>query len=77
MINRLMREVGPLSADAPAFPTAGAPSAPLRRRAEAEGSADFTSQWAGQAAALAPRLPAGELTVRLAGDALAAMRRAS
>jgi nitronate monooxygenase len=75
VINRLMREVGPLSDVAPAFPTAGGALAPLRAKAEATGSGDFTNPWSGQAAKLAKSLPAGELTKVLAGDALAVMRR--
>lgn len=62
LMNRLMREVGPLSAEAPAFPTAGGALAPLRAKAEAEGRADFTPLWAGQAAGLAKPMPAAELT---------------
>jgi nitronate monooxygenase len=68
--NRIMREVGPLSPDAPAFPTAGGALAPLRAKAEADGRSDYTNQWAGQAARLAPHLPAEELTRALAADAL-------
>ena len=71
VINRLMREIGPLSPDAPAFPTAGGPVTALRARAEAAGSGDFTNQWAGQAARLSPHLPAGDLTRLLAQQALA------
>ncbi len=69
ILNRVMREVGPLSDLAPPFPTAGGALAPLRARAEAAGSGDFTSLWSGQAAALAREMPAGELTRRLAGRA--------
>lgn len=68
VVNRVMREVGPLSPDAPAFPTAGGALAPLRARAEAEGKGDFTNLWAGQAARLAPRLAAYELTLKLASE---------
>ncbi|MFG1349284.1 NAD(P)H-dependent flavin oxidoreductase [Xanthobacter autotrophicus] len=71
IVNRVMREVGPLSGDSPAFPLAGGALAPLRAAAEAEGRDDFTNLWAGQAARLAPRLPAAELTRTLAADALA------
>jgi nitronate monooxygenase len=67
ILNRVMREVGPLSPDAPPFPTAGGALAPLRAKAEAEGRDDFTSLWSGQAAGLAREMPAGELTRRLAG----------
>ncbi len=71
IVNRLMREQGPLAGDLPRFPFAAGPLQPLRARAEAAGSGDFTNLWAGQAAALGPRLPAGELTRRLAAEALA------
>jgi nitronate monooxygenase len=67
VVNRIMREVGPLSDLAPPFPTAGGALAPLRARAEAEGRDDFTNLWSGQAAALAKEIPAGELTRQLAG----------
>jgi nitronate monooxygenase len=73
VVNRLMREVGPLSPLAPAFPTAGGPLLPLKARAEAQGSGDFTNLWAGQAARLAPHLPAGALTRMLAAGALERM----
>lgn len=65
LVNRIMREAGPLSADAPAFPTAGGALAPLKARAEAAGSADFSSLWSGQAAALGREMGAGELTRQL------------
>jgi nitronate monooxygenase len=69
--NRLMRELGPLAAEAPRFPLAGGGLLPLRQVAEAAGSGDFSSQWAGQAAALGRSLPAGDLTRKLAAEALA------
>lgn len=69
LMNRVMREVGPMSDAAPAFPTAGGALAPLKARAEAAGSADFSSLWSGQAARLAREAGAGELTRQLAADA--------
>ncbi|APR76024.1 Enoyl-[acyl-carrier-protein] reductase [Minicystis rosea] len=75
MANRLVREVGPMSPLAPAFPRASIAVAPLRAAAEAAGSVDFSPLWAGQAASLAPSLPAGELTKRLAAEALAKLGR--
>ncbi|MET0332892.1 MAG: nitronate monooxygenase [Rhizobacter sp.] len=48
IVNKLMREVGPLSADAPEFPQATAAIAPLRAAAEAQGSGDFSPLWSGQ-----------------------------
>jgi nitronate monooxygenase len=71
LVNRLMREVGPLSADAPAFPLAGAALAPLKAAAEAKGAADFTPLWSGQAASLGREMPAGDLTKRFVQEALA------
>lgn len=66
IVNRVMRELGPMSPDAPAFPLATAAIAPLRAKAEAAGSGDFTPLWSGQNAAGCRPLPAGELTRALA-----------
>ena len=71
IVNRLIRELGPIAPDAPAFPLAGAAIAPLRAAAEAAGSGEFGPLWAGQSASLARELPAGELTTRLAAETLA------
>jgi nitronate monooxygenase len=71
LVNRAMRELGPISAEAPAFPLAGNALAPLKARAEAQGSGDFGSLWSGQAARLGRELPAGELTRALAAETLA------
>jgi nitronate monooxygenase len=68
LINRVMREVGPMSSDAPAFPTAGGALVPLKAVAEAQGKGDFTSLWSGQAAALGRAMPAGALTAALAQE---------
>lgn len=70
LVNRVVREVGPMSDLAPAFPTAGGALAPLKARAEAAGSSDFSSLWSGQAAGLGRSGGAGELTKRLAEEAL-------
>jgi len=75
IVNRLMREVGPMSELAPEFPLAGGAVAPLRAKAEAQGSGDFSAMWAGQAAALGRAMPAGELTRKLAQEALAHLAR--
>jgi nitronate monooxygenase len=75
LLNRVMREVGPISPLAPAFPLAGGALAPLRAASEPAGSGDFMSLWSGQAAALGRDLPAGELTRRLADEALALLDR--
>jgi nitronate monooxygenase len=74
IINRLMREIGPISEVAPEFPLAAGALAPLRAKAEAQGSGDFSPMWAGQAAALGRAMPAGQLTKTLAAEALEHMR---
>ncbi len=73
-MNRIMREAGPLSADAPAFPTAGGALAPLKAKAEAAGSADFSSLWSGQAAALGREMGAGDLTRALWAETMERLR---
>jgi len=69
--NRIMREMGPLSPDAPHFPLAGGGLIPLRKVSEAAGSGAFSNMWAGQAARLGVEMPAGDLTRKLAREALA------
>jgi nitronate monooxygenase len=70
IVNRFMREVGPMSELPPEFPLPAGALAPLRARAEAAGSVDFTPLWSGQAARLGRELPAAELTKRLAAEAV-------
>lgn len=74
IVNRWVREVGAMSAEAPSFPRAGNALAPLRAAAEAKGSGDFSPLWSGQAARFAREIPAGELTKTLASQALARLR---
>jgi nitronate monooxygenase len=69
LVNRIVRELGPLAAGVPSFPLPAAALAPLRAKAEARGSGDFSGFYAGQAAALARELPAAELTRNLAAEA--------
>jgi nitronate monooxygenase len=71
LMNRVMREVGPMSPDAAPFPTAGGALAPLKKAAEADGKADFSSLWSGQAASLGRKMGAGELAVTLMSEAAA------
>ena len=68
IVNRLMRELGPLGANPPAFPLATAAIAPLRAAAEAAGAPDFSPLWCGQNASGCRAIPAGELTRLLAGQ---------
>jgi len=74
IVNRLIREVGPISDLAPPFPLASAAVAPLRLKSETSGSEAFAQMWSGQSAALGRELPAGELTRRLATETLAKLR---
>ena len=69
LMNRLMQEVGPMSGQTPAFPTAGRALAPLKAKAEASGVSDFSSLWSGQAARLGREMGASDLTRHLAADA--------
>jgi nitronate monooxygenase len=43
IVNRVMRELGPISAMAPVFPLAGGAIAPLRAKTEPEGLGDFVN----------------------------------
>ena len=73
--NRLMREVGPVSPGAPAFPHSATALGPLKAAAEKLGKVDFTNLWAGQALRLGRELPAAELTRELAAAALVRLRQ--
>jgi len=73
--NRVMREVGPISPDAPAYPHSATALGPLKVAAEKQGKVDFTNLWAGQAVRMGREVPAAELTRALAGAALARLSR--
>jgi nitronate monooxygenase len=70
VVNRFMREQGPIDAAAPAFPLARPAIAPLRAKAEAEGSTDFSPLWSGQGPGAPRAMGAQELTRMLAAEAL-------
>jgi nitronate monooxygenase len=74
-MNRIMRDVGPISDVAPEFPLAAGALAPLRAKAEAAGSGAFSPMWSGQAAALGREMGAAELTKTLAAEAQDQLRR--
>lgn len=67
ILNRVMRELGPICDKAPAFPLAGGALMPLR----AKGEADFSNLWAGQAFTLGVEMTTAELTRHLAQEGLA------
>lgn len=68
IVNRIIRELGPVSRAAPAFPLAVGAVSPLRAAAEQQDSGDFSPLWAGQNARGCREMPAGQLTRELAGD---------
>ena len=66
IVNRVVREVGPMSAAAHAFPLATAAIAPLRAKAESLKSGEFSPLWSGQNASGCKEAPAAQLTRELA-----------
>ncbi|HSN20392.1 MAG TPA: nitronate monooxygenase [Usitatibacter sp.] len=66
IVNRIIRELGPLNPQAPEFPLATAAIAPLRAKAEARGSGDFSPLWSGQNATGCREVPAARLVRELA-----------
>ena len=62
LMNRVMRELGPLREGVPAFPLATSAMAPLRTAAEAMGQTDFTPLWAGQNLSQLRKAAAGDIT---------------
>lgn len=69
LVNRLMRELGPLSDLPPDFPWASPALAPLRACAEALGRDDFTPLWSGSKPGRFDGVDAATVTRRLAGIA--------
>ena len=66
IVNRIMRELGPISAVVPAFPLATAAIAPLRAQAEGRGSGDFSPLWSGENTSGCREISAAQLTRELA-----------
>jgi nitronate monooxygenase len=66
IVNRAMKELGPMSSLAPEFPLASAAIAPLRAKAESQGRGDFSPLWCGQNPTGCLEIPAAELTRSLA-----------
>jgi nitronate monooxygenase len=66
IVNRAIRELGPVSADAPAFPQAAPAMGVLRAKAESQGNSDFSPLWSGQNASGCQEVPAADLTRELA-----------
>ena len=66
IVNRIIRELGPISDKAPEFPLATAAITPLRTQAEAMGSDEFSPLWAGQNASACQEASAADITQALA-----------
>lgn len=68
IVNRLMRELGPMSELAPSFPLASSALAPLRAQAESRGDGGFSPLWCGENATGCAEIPAAELTYIMADE---------
>jgi nitronate monooxygenase len=68
IVNRAMNELGPMSTVVPDFPLATSAIAPLRAKAESQGSGDFSPLWSGQNASGCKEIPAADLTRELAAN---------
>jgi nitronate monooxygenase len=66
IVNRIMKELGPISTAPSPFPLATSAIAPLRAKAESQGSGDFSPLWCGQNASGCKEVPAAQLTRELA-----------
>ncbi len=66
IVNRIIRELGPMNTVAPAFPLATSAIAPLRAKAESNDSGDFSPLWCGQNASGCKEIAAAHLTRELA-----------
>ena len=65
IVNRVVREIGPLHPGVPAFPLATTAITPLRTKAEAQGSSDFSPIWSGQNARGCREVGAAQLLLDL------------
>ena len=66
IVNRVIRELGPMTDAAPDFPLATTGITPIRAKAESKGSGDFSPLWSGQNPSGCREIPAAELTRSLA-----------
>jgi nitronate monooxygenase len=67
IMNRLMKELGPINDAAPAFPLAADALAALRKKAESLSSGDFSPLWAGQNTSGCKEISAAAITLGLFG----------
>jgi len=66
IINRAIKELGPISNVAPEFPLAATAMTALRAKAEIKNSSDFTPLWSGENTQGCDAISAHDLTLRLA-----------
>ena len=66
IVNRVMREIGPICATTPAFPMATPAITALRAKAESLGSGNFSPLWCGQNTSGCCEISAAALTKKLA-----------
>lgn len=65
IVNRIMRELGAINSNVPAFPHASAAIGALRNAAEQKGDGGFSPLWCGQNATGCQEVPAEKLTRQL------------
>lgn len=68
IINRVIKEIGPISNEVPDYPLAATAITLLRKQAEKRGSGDFSPLWCGQNASGCKETPAAELTRKLVAN---------
>ena len=75
LVNRYVREMSDFDeSDLPDYPLIRGLAGPLGAAAAKSGSDDFSTMWAGQAAALGREMPAGELVMTLMDEASAVLK---
>ncbi len=74
ILNRFIEAHGPVNPDVPSYPLPTQAVVPLRKKAEEQGSRDFSPHWSGQARALGRDLDAETLTKTIAEEALERLR---
>ncbi len=66
IVNRAIREIGPINNDAPEFPLASVAITALRKQAEEKGLGDFSPLWCGQNVTGCKEISAAQLTREMA-----------
>lgn len=69
LVNRAVREVGPISTEVQDFPLAVVAATEIRKKAEAAGSSDFSPLWCGQNADGCKEVPAAVLIKEVVKEA--------